>query len=495
MANIALAGSGKGHMKGAGQGGGKGPRYPGQYWQEPVYPDNWNCQKCGYSVWARKLNCPKCDMPKEQDARAPGATRIQRGESPGPTDPQGQEDQCKEEDGKDTASASKAIEAKRKAQIKAINKALADWPGGGKDSVAYASMRREEEALTAAIIADKPKDIQLLSAKEQVNLAKRMILKSEAKKEAAQVEANTGADELRAARTAHELAEARLDKMQATFKDLTVTPKEESGITAEEQELLKKVRVIRETFAGDFGSPDYQRAIADIIPKKSPARAAEEAPKPSAPTPGPITWAERTTLQGKTAGGVEAKSDRKSVWAGGATRPQEISISARGVTEDGPAPKKRGAELSPKGLKRKEEAERQGTAMQDGMGDPAQGPWPPLQEVIQEVEPMDLTGGEEFTKKEAEAWEKSKAEWAREKDLEVAAGRDPPAGGLEAPPEGASPEGEGAEKEEAAKKAAAGQGEDTGDGEEDASDAEEDEDADTELPDEERPTDPPENDT
>ncbi len=37
-------------------------------------------------------------------------------------------------------------------------------------------------------------------------------------------------------------------------------------------------------------------------------------------------------------------------------------------------------------------------------------------------------------------------------------------------------------------------GEDTGGGEEDASDAEEDEDADTELPDEERPTDPPEND-
>ncbi len=101
-------------------------------------------------------------------------------------------------------------------------------------------MRQEEEALTAAILADQPTDIQLLTAKEQVNLARRKILKSEAKRDAAQVEANTGAEELRASRTAHDLAESRLDKMQATFKDLAVSPKEEPGITEEEQDLLKK---------------------------------------------------------------------------------------------------------------------------------------------------------------------------------------------------------------------------------------------------------------
>ena len=107
---------------------------------------------------------------------------------------------------------------------------------------------------------------------------------------------------------------------------------------------------------------------------------------------------------------------------------------------------------------------------------------------------MDLTGGEEFSTKETEAWEKSKADWAREKDMEAAAGPTLAAGSPEAPPGSASPEGEGTGKEEAAKEATAVQGEGNGDGEEDASDAEEDEDADSKDPDEKRPIDPPEDD-
>ncbi len=230
-------------------------------------------------------------MPRAQDAKVAGPISSQRAGSPGPKDRPSQTEQVKVEDDKDEASAMKALAAKRKAQIKAINKTLADWPGGGKDSVAYAAMRQEEEALTAAILADQPTDIQLLTAKEQVNLARRKILKSEAKRDAAQVEADTGAEELKASRTAHDLAESRLDKMQATFKDLTVTPKEEPGITEEEQDMLKKVRLIRIAFAGDHGSLEYQRAITDIIPKKGPGQEGAEAQKASAPHPSQSPWA------------------------------------------------------------------------------------------------------------------------------------------------------------------------------------------------------------
>jgi hypothetical protein len=158
-----------------------------------------------------------------------------------------------------------------------------------------------------------------------------------------------------------------LDKMQATFKDLTVTPKEEPGITEEEQDMLKKVRLIRIAFAGDHGSLEYQKAITDIIPKKGPGQEGAEAQKASAPHPGQSSWAARTAPQGRAAGGVEAKSDRQGSpsRARGTGRPPEISTPARGGTEEGPTHKKRGAELSPKGLKAKEEAERQGSAMED----------------------------------------------------------------------------------------------------------------------------------
>jgi hypothetical protein len=499
MASLALGSGGKGRMQGTGQGSGKGPQPSGQYWQQPEYPENWKCP-CGYYVWPRKTICPKCEEPRVQDTKVVGPTKGQGASSQGLKERPGQAAPGTLEEDKEEL---KALTAKRKIQIKAINKTLADWPGGGRDSAAYAALRQEEEALTAALLADQPTDIQLLTAKEQVNATRRKILKSEAKRDKAQVEADSVSKELEASRAAHDVAESRLDKMEAAFKVLTVTPKEEPGITEEEQEMLKKVRLIRIAYAGDLGSLDYQQAIADIIPKSGPGQGAAEAPKAIAAHPGQGSWAARTTPQGRAAGGAEAQGDGQGTpsRAGGTARPATIPTPARGSTEEGSAHKKRGAELGPAGLKTKEEAELQGTAMEDVRGDAPQGPWPPLQDEPQDVIPMDLTGGEDFSAKEVEAWEKSKTERAKERDMEAAAGLASAAGRQEAPPEPTPPGGRGTGTVDAAEAAASVPGQGNGKGKKDPSEADEDDDAEPktflELKDpdiDDTPEDPPEDD-
>jgi hypothetical protein len=130
--------------------------------------------------------------------------------------------------------------------------------------------------------------------------------------------------------------------------------------------------------------------------------------------------------------------------AGGTACPATSPTQARAGTEDEPAHRKRGADLDPVALKAREEAEEQGNAMEDARIGATQGPWPPPQGEPQEVIPMDLSVGADFSAKEQEAWEKSKSARAKELGLELAAELASAAGRQEVPPGGRGTKTEGA---------------------------------------------------
>ena len=128
--------------------------------------------------------------------------------------------------------------------------------------------------------------------------------------------------------------------------------------------------------------------------------------------------------------------------------------------------------MGPAALKAREEAELQGIAMEDARIGAAQGPWPPPQEKPQEVIPMDLSGGEDFSAKEQEAWEKSKSARAKELGMEAAAELASAVGRQEDPPGG-----RGTGTEDTAEAAASDPGQGDGKGKKVPSEADEDDDA------------------
>eukprot|EP00972_Heterocapsa_arctica_P032910 4842312-Heterocapsa_arctica.AAC.1 len=54
---------GKGRRGETFQGKGKGSMPTGPFRKQTENPDDWQC-RCGYTVWARKDNCPKCQGPR-----------------------------------------------------------------------------------------------------------------------------------------------------------------------------------------------------------------------------------------------------------------------------------------------------------------------------------------------------------------------------------------------------------------------------------------------
>eukprot|EP00972_Heterocapsa_arctica_P095325 14059649-Heterocapsa_arctica.AAC.1 len=56
---------------------------------------------------------------------------------------------------------------------------MAGWPEEGKDSDLFRSMQREAEEIKGDLASDQPTDMQLLNAREEVNTARRRVMKSE----------------------------------------------------------------------------------------------------------------------------------------------------------------------------------------------------------------------------------------------------------------------------------------------------------------------------
>eukprot|EP00972_Heterocapsa_arctica_P062027 9145425-Heterocapsa_arctica.AAC.1 len=62
---------------------------------------------------------------------------------------------------------------RKRIQLKFLVKTLAGWPEEGKGSQTFTSMQREAEEIKTDLAADQPTDMQLLSAREEVNATRR----------------------------------------------------------------------------------------------------------------------------------------------------------------------------------------------------------------------------------------------------------------------------------------------------------------------------------
>ncbi len=139
------------------------------------------------------------------------------------------------------AEAQSADQTRKSGQFKYIAKIIENWPIAVKDSPSFKIRQQEAEELKTAVVSEQPRDRQLLGAKEDVNTARRRVMKAEGKQDKATKDLTVAKDEVAAAHSAHDTAEAQLETLQKALKTLVI-PKEEPKLTKEEVDLLKRIR-------------------------------------------------------------------------------------------------------------------------------------------------------------------------------------------------------------------------------------------------------------
>jgi hypothetical protein len=384
----------KGRRGEAHLGKGRGPKGSSQQ----DNPQDWMCNDCGASIWARKTECPFCNprqSPKPREVK-------EQGETPGSQEPPTQQQVGTE------GEAAKLEDAKKR-QLKHLGKTLAGWPEEGKDSDSYRSLQKDAEDLKNSLTSSQPTDIQILGAKEEVNTARRRVLKSEKKRDQAIKDLTTARDEVAAARAVSTATVERLEKLE-TAKKAVEHPQEEPVVTSDEQEMLKQLRAIKSGQSGPVGSETYRSAMANLLAGGTGMKQEEGRGRgPSAPS----------TPTGRAASATPTRTaPPRSVLDGSPSQGTPLGALQFGPATEG---KKRSAEEGSDEFQRSQEATRSGAAMDTEGATAAPVPGPMSQD-LPGAAAMEVDGGippgNSLTPEEQAQWDKSEIARAKELALE-----------------------------------------------------------------------------
>jgi hypothetical protein len=425
---------------------GKGAQQGGQFrnpWSHPIRQSegqgNWSCD-CGYVVWPGKTACPKCKEPRPIGGGCEKPTGTQ-GQGSQESRAASQEEVTKQEVGTEggTKEAAKAELARKRVHLKYIAKHIEDWPPALKDSHSLKALQAEAEELKTALMAEQPTDRQLLGAKEDVNAAKRRVMKAEGKRDKTAKDLTVAKDEVAAARAAHETAEAQLGRLETALKAMEVA-KEEPSPSKEDRAILKRIHAVAAGNAGPPGGRAYLQAIAEIIPGHGPIESTPtgEAATDAQTSPGiPAAEAAPQGAGAGTAGGIASGAKQEGKGGAGPQGPGKQLVLGPAITEK-QGGRKRDAEVVTGDLQLSQEAASAGTAMED-----IENPFCQAVPGSMSQPSIQRPAGAELSQEEEAAWQTSLANG--KKEGRRAAGKDPTGrsrspererslGGLKSPP-------------------------------------------------------------
>jgi hypothetical protein len=243
----------------------KGFQAMGHYRKQPDGKENWICT-CGYPVWARKEACPRCQGPKLTPGRENAGPASRPGAGLQETRRPAQREEAPQEEGTgEKAEGDTQAELTRKRQLLSfIAVKIEGWPTSIRSSQSLAILHQEAEDLKAALGEERPTVGQLLGAKEDVNSARRKIMRAEGKRDKANLELSAAKKVVAKAHLAHDAAEAQLEAAQRA-QEAPVSPSK-SDFTKEDWSILKRIRSMAAGNAGPPGGKPYLQALAEVIP-------------------------------------------------------------------------------------------------------------------------------------------------------------------------------------------------------------------------------------